>query len=75
MLGYVGYIRESYAGAFQANVEIDAPRDLLTTSGVYAPLTQIAGDVAKLRIKLMRLADGIWSEVTNSPLLRACCVV
>jgi HK97 family phage portal protein len=68
--GWFGVIRESYSGAFQNNVEVDAPRDILSNSGLYAPLTLIAGDVGKLRIKLMRNAKGIWSEVIEqSPFL------
>lgn len=69
--GWFGIIHESFAGAFQANVEVDAPRDILSFSGLYAPVTLIAGDVAKLRIKMTaRQESGIWSEVeTGSPFL------
>jgi HK97 family phage portal protein len=68
--GWFGVIRESFAGAFQSNVQIDAPQNILSFSGMYAPLTLIAGDVGKLRAKLMRNVKGIWSEVTEqSPFL------
>lgn len=69
--GWFGIIHESFAGAFQANVEVDAPRDILSFSGLYAPVTLIAGDIAKLRVKMTaRQESGIWTEVeTNSPFL------
>lgn len=43
--GWFGVIRESFAGAWQANIEVDAPRDILSYAGLYAPLTLIAGDI------------------------------
>ncbi len=67
--GWFGVVRESFAGAFQSVIEVDAPRDILGFSGMYAPLTLIAGDVGKLRAKLMRNVDGIWTEVETSPFL------
>lgn len=70
MRGWFGVIRESFSGAFQANVEIDAPREIVAFSGLYAPLTLIAGDIGKLRIKLtQREKNGIRTEVENSPFL------
>lgn len=64
---------ESFAGAWQRNVTVD--RDLvLTYHAVYACMTLIAADIAKLRIKLVEQdTGGIWSEVKNpaySPVLR-----
>ncbi|MGP1675900.1 MAG: phage portal protein [Burkholderiales bacterium] len=69
--GWFGIIRESFSGAFQQNVAIDGPRDILSFSGVFAPLTLIASDIAKLRIKLVEEdADGICTEIkTGSPWL------
>jgi len=70
--GWWPIIRESFAGAWQQNVEIN--NDLvLSFHAVYACLTLIASDIAKLRVKLVVLADGIWTEATNpaySPVLR-----
>lgn len=69
-----GWLRifESFAGAWQANVTID--RNLvLTQSTVFAVLTLIASDIAKLPLRLIGLNDGIWQEITNpawSPVLR-----
>lgn len=66
--GWFGVIRESYSGAFQANVEVDAPRDLLGFSGIFAPLTLIASDVAKLRPRVVdEDGNGICTEARNSP--------
>lgn len=69
--GWYSIIREPWAGAWQANMTVDAPGDLLAFSGVYAPLTLIAQDISKLRIKLTQdTADGICVEVTElSPFL------
>ncbi len=62
-------IRESFGGAFQSNITVDAPRNLLAFSGVFAPLTLIANDVAKLDLDLVQEDDkGICSPVPkNSP--------
>jgi len=62
--GWFSVIRESFPGAFQRNVTIDGPRDVLAFSGVFAPLTLIAGDIAKLRVKLVEEdEDGICTEL------------
>lgn len=70
-----GWIRilESFAGAWQKNVEVD--HDLvLSYHAVYACMTLIASDIAKLRVKLVQQdQSGIWSETTSnafSPVLR-----
>lgn len=55
--GWFGVIRESFAGAFQSNVQIDAPRNILAFSAVFACVTLIANDIAKLEIKLMQEND------------------
>lgn len=62
-------IRESLTGAWQRNVEIDGNDALLRNSAVYACVTGIASDIAKMRIKLSRIdANGVWREVeSNSP--------
>jgi HK97 family phage portal protein len=71
--GWLPIIRESYSGAWQQNVEIK--NDLvLTYSAVFACMTLIASDIAKLPLRLMRLgSNGVWREVTDasvSPVLR-----
>jgi HK97 family phage portal protein len=71
--GWWPIVREGFTGAWQKNVELSA-EDVLTYTAVYACVTLIASDIAKLRIKLMqRDADGVWNETQNpaySPLLR-----
>jgi HK97 family phage portal protein len=69
--GWLTVIRESFPGAFQKHVTIDAPRDILAFSGVFSPVTLIAGDVAKPRVKLVEEdEDGICEEVSStSPFL------
>lgn len=66
-------IFESFPGAWQRNVEVDAAA-VLAFHAVFACMTLIASDIAKLRVKLVALdADGIWSETNNpaySPVLR-----
>jgi HK97 family phage portal protein len=71
--GWLPIIRESFSGAFQTNVTLD--RNLiLTHPAVFACMTLIASDIAKMRCRLVKLDDdGIWSEVNNpafSPVLR-----
>jgi HK97 family phage portal protein len=62
-------VLESYAGAWQQNVTVDY-NTVLSSPAIYACMTLIAGDFAKLRIKLVEQKKGIWSEVEgNSPFL------
>lgn len=71
--GWWPLIRESYAGAFQRNVEIKH-ESVLSFHAVFACQTLIASDIAKLRIMLVEQdANGIWREVKRSaysPVLR-----
>lgn len=71
--GWFPLIRESFPGAWQANVEIDHD-SVVSFHAVYACISLIASDVAKLRVKLVRQDDaGVWSEIENashSPVLR-----
>ena len=64
---------ESYAGAWQQNVEVDVDT-ALTYHAVYSCMTLIANDIAKMRVKLMeQQKGGIWVETTNpayTPVLR-----
>lgn len=64
--GWLPVIRESFAGAWQQNVEIK--RDtVLTHFAVFACMTLIASDISKLRVKLMMQdSDDIWSEVRRA---------
>lgn len=71
--GWYPLIRESFAGAWQRNVEVNF-NSVLSFHAVFACSTLIASDIAKLRIKLvMQTSDGIWDETTNpayTPVLR-----
>jgi HK97 family phage portal protein len=70
--GWWGFIGEPYAGAWQQNVEIH--RDtVLCYSAVYACVTLIAADIAKMPVKLMAQDGKIWTEAESSafsPVLR-----
>ncbi|QDZ10526.1 phage portal protein [Devosia ginsengisoli] len=71
--GWWPIIRESFAGAFQRNVEVKM-ESVLSFHAVFACQTLIASDIAKLRIMLVEQGrDGIWTEVKRSaysPVLR-----
>jgi HK97 family phage portal protein len=71
--GWYSLIRESFAGAWQRNIETRV-ESVLTYSAVFACVTLIANDIAKLRLRLVRQdADGIWQESESSafsPVLR-----
>lgn len=71
--GWWPIVRESFTGAWQKNVELEV-QDVLTYSAVYACVSLIARDIAKLRMRLVRLDDdGIWAETSSpafSPVLR-----
>lgn len=70
-----GWLRifESYPGAWQQNVVLDR-ETTLTYFAVYACITLIASDIAKLPVKLVEEDDdGTWKETSNpaySPVLR-----
>lgn len=71
--GWFGVVLESFAGAWQRNVEVRLD-DVLRHPTVYACITTIANDIAKMRLRLVEFtSDGIWTEVTSpafSPVLR-----
>lgn len=66
-------ILESFSGAWQKNVTVSF-NSVVAHHAVYACVTLIASDIAKLCVKLKELTpDGIWEEVTRaaySPVLR-----
>lgn len=69
--GWFGLIRESFGGAFQSDIIVDAPRSILAYSAVFSCVTLIAADIAKLGIDLtVEDAAGISTEIEgNSPFL------
>lgn len=68
--GWWPLIREPYAGAWQRNEPVSVDTSL-AFSAVYACVTLLASDVAKLRIKLVqRQAGNRWAEIhEGSPFL------
>lgn len=67
-----GKVYESFAGAWQRNITIDNKESILAFSAVYACVTRIANDIAKMRIMLTETQpDGTWLEVGESPYWKA----
>lgn len=61
-----GLIQEAFPGAWQQNVEIKT-EDILRHPAVQAALALISGDVAKLRLRLMKRGDdAIWGEIRGA---------
>jgi len=72
--GWWPVIRESFSGAWQRNMTI-RNETVLSNAAVYACVTLIASDLAKIGLKLVQKdpVTGIWSETTAaafSPVLR-----
>jgi len=70
--GWLSVVREPFTGAWQRNMEVDQ-KSVLAFHAVFACMTLIASDIAKLRVKLVALDQGVWSETTSnsySPVLR-----
>jgi HK97 family phage portal protein len=71
---WYGWVSEAVSGAWQRNMVLDNTQTLVAFSAVYACISLIAGDIAKLRFKLMyEREDGTWEEFENSahsPVLR-----
>lgn len=66
--GWFGIIREAWSGAFQQNIVVDAPREILAFSAVYACISRIATDIAKLGVCLYKEDDnGVQTEAKGSP--------
>lgn len=62
--GWFPIIRESFAGAFQRNVETSL-EDVLQYWAMFRCISIISGDIAKMRVKLVERQGigGIWSEI------------
>jgi HK97 family phage portal protein len=65
----MGWVRESFAGAWQRGITIDSMGDVIAYSAVYACISRIVNDIAKLPINLTELqAYGTWQlAVSTSP--------
>lgn len=60
--GASGFIREPFTGAWQKNQSLTTREGMLASSAVFACVDLISTDVAKLRIKYVKLTDGVWLE-------------
>lgn len=71
--GWFPIVREPFSGAWQQNVEVDEQL-VLSFHAVFACISLIASDIAKLRLLLRtRDTNGIWVETENpaySPVLK-----
>lgn len=70
--GWYPLIREPYSGSWQRNDELTVDTQL-SFYAVFACVTLIAGDMGKLRQRLVEKLDGIWLETSSSafsPVLR-----
>lgn len=73
--GWWPVVRESYTGAWQQNVELRG-ETLLANPTVFACVTRISQDIAKLRLRLVvrsEVNEDIWTVTSNpaySPVLR-----
>lgn len=61
--GLLGFVREGVAGAWQRGKFTSNREDLMAYSAVFACVSRIANDIAKLRIRLVEQNEGIWTEV------------
>jgi len=59
-----GWLREPFAGAWQRSVQQDGHEALLAFAAVFACVSRIASDIAKLRVRLVQQDGAIWDEVT-----------
>lgn len=60
--GWFGVIRESFGGAFQRGIAIDAPKNVVAFGAVFSCVTLIASDIAKLCLDLLVDQDGILAD-------------
>lgn len=69
--GWFSLIREAWGGAWQGAIERDAPQDILAFSAVFACVTGIARDVAKLYLRAVSENEGICTPLpATSPYSR-----
>ncbi|APF87595.1 phage portal protein [Ralstonia solanacearum] len=60
--GAAGFVKEPFTGAWQQNQTLTTRDGMLASSAVFSCVDLISSDVAKLRIKSVRLQDGVWQE-------------
>jgi HK97 family phage portal protein len=62
-----GTIRDWFPGAWQANLELQGATGLTSYAPVYACVSQISGDIAKLGISLLQIVEGQEEIVEKAP--------
>jgi Na+(H+)/acetate symporter ActP len=70
--GWVSLSRDWFTGAWQSNVEIRSDL-VMAQATVFACMTLIANDIAKMRLRLMQKEGQVWAETESaafSPVLR-----
>lgn len=60
--GASGYIKEPFTGAWQKNQSLSTRDGMLASSAVFACVDLISTDVAKLRVKYVKLQSAVWLE-------------
>ncbi len=61
--GVLGYVKESFAGAWQSGITIGGPSEVLSFSAVFACVTGIASDIGKLCIELKQKSDSKFGAI------------
>jgi HK97 family phage portal protein len=64
--GWLGVMGDVFAGSWQRHVQVDGTRNMLAFSVVYACVTGIASDLAKLWVDLVEEDGEIYSKVAKS---------
>lgn len=63
-----GLVSEPFAGAWQKGVQVDPIGRLTSFGAVYACVSRIANDIAKLEPRVIKKdGNGVWSPAENSP--------
>lgn len=68
--GWHSVLKESFGGAWQSGITTDSPKNILAFSAVFASITVIASDIAKMRVNMIdEDANGITTRIRNSKTL------
>lgn len=67
--GFLDFIKESFTGAWQRNVEVKREM-VLSYSAVFSCMTLISGDIGKLRPMVTKFKDGVFQEVKEHPYIK-----